>query len=363
MAEPPIPSIGAPTAPQDVESALRLLKSADQSLAIKALQALETASSKDRHIRDALRRCRLLVEGNAFNAKLPVVQDPQRLSGLLFPVGTVSTDGNAVLGHHGYVYLTEGTNFVLSRYDRPRASSEAIARAERQARAGRKFLHFTVPEKISTLPGNLGFDLKTPTDVLAIVEDRFRTNPADALVLSVLDEFRGREEQCVTRLDSHQSIYGSFLITRMVARALGSHAFDDITFTAAAVRSGDLAFRFFSTPMYEVIPTPDVGVNPVLRNVPKRIALHEPGDGGHLGIRVIWRNDDAPLKMRAVAFGNSCFERGGEGLLSWWFARLFQDFHFVWSNVVDDGYADSVNADLVIAQTMERFLFARFPEA
>ena len=44
------------------------------------------------------------------------------------------------------------------------------------------------------------------------------------------------------------------------------------------------------------------------------------------------------------------------GGLSWWFARIFAEFHFVWDPRMDAEYVAAEKPDWVICQTVERFL-------
>jgi hypothetical protein len=89
----------------------------------------------------------------------------------------------------------------------------------------------------------------------------------------------------------------------------------------------------------------------------KRTEFELPPNGEHVGIRCVWTNTNAPVPLRVVAFGNSFFERGASGAnLSWWAARWFREFHFIWSPFVDYDYIDRVAPDVVVCQTIERFL-------
>lgn len=349
----------------DIDAVVTLLEQADAPLAERILGALETAFASRAVPRDALRRCRTLITA-ATDATLPAAQQASDLSTLRVAVGTPSADGSCVLGHDGYVFLTEGSNYVLSRYDRDPASTEDLAqrwcalfdeRARRQRNAGRLFMQFIVPEKISSVPEHLPFSLRTPTDLLDKIETHFRSDSWQEKSVPVLDLFRIAGPRCFARLDSHQSAYGSYLVADHVANLFGYRGLFGLPFTRTGISSGDLAYRFFGTPLYEETQLPDMTNHPVLGATPELIETYSPPSGGHNQSRYVWRNPGAPIKMRVVAFGNSCFERGGFPFLSWWFSMLFEEFHFVWSNVVDDAYATGIRADLVIGQTMERFLF------
>jgi hypothetical protein len=74
-------------------------------------------------------------------------------------------------------------------------------------------------------------------------------------------------------------------------------------------------------------------------------------------MRLSWRHAEAPLPLRVLAFGNSFFERGSNcTTLSWWFKHLCREFHLVWSKDIDQTVIETLKPDLVIAQTIERFL-------
>jgi hypothetical protein len=42
--------------------------------------------------------------------------------------------------------------------------------------------------------------------------------------------------------------------------------------------------------------------------------------------------------------------------MSFWFARWFEKYHFIWSPAIDWAYVEAQGADIVIGQTIERFL-------
>jgi hypothetical protein len=78
---------------------------------------------------------------------------------------------------------------------------------------------------------------------------------------------------------------------------------------------------------------------------------------GRIGIRRSWRCPAAPIQMKVLVFGNSFFERGGDSTsLSWWFARIFSEFHFIWSPEMSPEEIEFLKPDLVVGQTIERFM-------
>lgn len=342
--------------------------STSRARALESLESVASSLQDDRQARDIVQRAIRMLNTPPLATK---VISADQISPLFFSVGSASSDGAAVLGRDGYLYLSEGSNNVLSRYARNQDSTDALAktwlslldaRKQRQKAQGRQFVQIIVPEKISSLPENFPQPLETPTGLLKALEAAGVNSSSEESYISVLQLFRSAGARAVPRLDSHQSTYGSYLVARAFARMEGSDALESIDFSSTEFRSGDLAMRFFGYPAYEEAECPNDGENRILAVAPKRVSTVEPPNGGHLGTQCIWQNPNAPIDKTVVVFGNSCFHRGGRSLLSWWFSRLYKNFHFVWSNEVDDDYASSVNADMVVGQSMERFLFARQPQ-
>jgi hypothetical protein len=80
--------------------------------------------------------------------------------------------------------------------------------------------------------------------------------------------------------------------------------------------------------------------------------------GGHIGTMRVFRREDAPDELTVVVFGDS-YGFGDDAYqgLSWWLAQVFREVHFVWVPFGwDPKYLDSVNAELVVCQTAERFM-------
>ena len=58
-----------------------------------------------------------------------------------------------------------------------------------------------------------------------------------------------------------------------------------------------------------------------------------------------------------MVFGNSFFERGAQSWrLSWWFKHFYREFIFCWNPALDLELVEKFQPDLVICQTVERFL-------
>ncbi len=296
------------------------------------------------------------------------------LSSVLVAVGTGSVDESAIIGFDGFLYLTDGTNAVLSRYSLEtsdtidaRRSLDWISLFEsRNARlmsAGVKYVQLIVPEKISVLPENFPYSLDTPTRTMRQIEICARERRLGSYI-SLLDALVADSSRQFSyyKTDSHPSPRGNWTFVAAVLARLGLDNHLTVSWRKAERFSGDLARRFFGVALYEEIDIPAIEwcgkplEDPILEEI------FEPDGGGHTGHRRVWRSPNAPFPDTAVAFGNSCFERGAHpGGLSWWFSRLFRKFHFIWSSDLDDVYVTQNRPDIVICQTVERFLFANVP--
>ncbi|MBW8911322.1 MAG: hypothetical protein JF564_05430, partial [Sphingomonas sp.] len=171
------------------------------------------------------------------------------------------------------------------------------------------------------------------------------------------------------RTDSHFRAAGAQLAFYQIIRHLDSRVpahsegFETIArlcghMTAAAenhLLKGDLGERFFGTPLYESDNYGDLAEIQAL--APGAPVISEIPADGLQNIRLVWRNPNAPCQLKVVAFANSFFERGG-GVhgLSWWFKTMFSEFHFLWRAEMDIAYVDEHRPDIVICQTVERFL-------
>ncbi|NMH58561.1 hypothetical protein [Alteromonas ponticola] len=78
---------------------------------------------------------------------------------------------------------------------------------------------------------------------------------------------------------------------------------------------------------------------------------------GHLGRVNVWQND-APLSDKKIlVFGNSFFAEGtSQYHLTWWLSQYFAQVHFVWAVSPDWKLVDKMQPDILICQTIERFM-------
>lgn len=288
-----------------------------------------------------------------------------RLSPMLLPAGLVSSDGSTTLGRDGYLFIVGGTNDVagLGRLDPASPMVQSTADkwhqlvASRCALSGeRRFLQVIMPEKSSVLPELLDFDMAMPTPTLCEIEKRLGVSESDSAVCisarHVLS--RSKASQVFRRIDSHLTPYGSFVVFREIMERLGLGSIELPSFSIEEVNTGDLAFRFLGREIYETIST---AAGPDFVQSRRHVRHHFPEGGGHIGRFHVWENNDAPIRKRAVAFGNSFMDGdANQSSLSYWLAGWFQEFHFIFSPDMDLAYVERIDPDVVICQTIERFL-------
>ena len=70
-----------------------------------------------------------------------------------------------------------------------------------------------------------------------------------------------------------------------------------------------------------------------------------------------WFNQNYSNSKVILIFGNSIFERGGSSFgLTWWISRYYKRTVFCWSSAVDPSLVEKYAPDIVVCQTVERFL-------
>jgi len=354
------------------------LENAGIDLVIASIQTFSRSNAVDANIKE------FLVRAGQFLSRS--IEKPSNktstveISPLYFPVGTPSADGSSVVGRDGFLFLTEGRNSVLSRYvtELPQQASlvegwvALILRRNSVARqTGSRFIQLIVPEKISVLPGLFveelrtptKLELRTPTKLLAEIERICEADQDAALpYVSVLNSFSAEPEKCFQTTDSHPSPFGSLCIVSSIIARLDLLPLPAVSFSNAIRGTGDLGRRFFGTPTFEYLPEPSIDAESCLRSKPTTTHFHKPGSGNS-DSHVVWINPDPRYDLKVVVFGNSCFAYGqSPSGLSWWFSRLFREVHFLWKSEMDGAYLNDVRPDIVVCQTVERFLFTGAPD-
>ncbi len=297
--------------------------------------------------------------------------ESSELSMFGFRVGLKSPDGTSVVGRNGNMFILAGTNQLIDQYAQSESDQKVIdaaaswldlfrSRQTKLARMSVRFIQTIIPEKSSVVPELFPLKIQTPTALLRVITQRVEYDPkiSDHYVDSTrLISGDKRREDVFRKVDSHLSSYGARLLIAEILGKAGAVAPGDAIFTRRSIAPADLGSKFTGSDLYEEVFLPEEHEYQAYEQGLRRVEIHAPPNKGHIGTRVIWSNDTAPNKLTVVAFGNSFFERGGSaGSLSWWCARYFTNFHFIWSPDIDFEYIKNVKPDLVICQTIERFL-------
>jgi hypothetical protein len=305
----------------------------------------------------------------------------------LLRVGDKSADDSVIIGRDGFIFLYRGSNDVASLYG-ARETDKAIQetasrwgalfskRIDLLERSAISFYQLLLPEKSTILSDLAPQDLGPVTPALSAIDRLFLEVSANSdkhTYRSLIDGLRSAYKNGVRifpKTSTHLTAGGSVYVLDVFLRSL---AHDDTqllpTITqiceelnkipyveSPRIYSGDIGNRF-GIPMFEYLADLDISLfsankEYILEDVQKR-----PPSSAHIGTHIIWRNKLAPLNLKVVCFGNSFFERGVYPTgLSWWFKHLFSEFHFIWSPWLDYDYVQSVRPDIVVCQTIERFL-------
>lgn len=282
--------------------------------------------------------------------------------GLLTP-GLVSFDGSTVVGPRGDLFLKGGSNAVEHLYSEsadtraaPRWSELVQRRVDACAERGIAFRQIVIPEKQTILREAFPGAVAGPTRLLGALEPLLSACPSYVSMLDRLERLHRVEGLPPFRkVDSHYSYFGARCTVEALLDHLGMRVQLPEPELEVRLVGGDLGSKFGVGSFVEHALLPPDGWRPGSCE-PERSGHWLPPTG-HTGTRITWTSTAPVIDARVMAFGNSFFERGGAPTgLSWWFARLFREFTFVWSPAIDFAQVDNCRPDVVIAQTVERFL-------
>jgi len=339
------------------------------------VQQLEAAGSLDGMLRTAL-------ESDEYAARLRdrgagATRDPAfvnifhpDLAAWGFPPGTRSSDGIAIVGREGWLFLCGGTNANLGQYvgavqmepDWLEEWQNVVRRREADSRAlGVASALLVVPDKLAVYedyyPEELTRAGPRPIERLLAVPDLPIIYP-----LAELRAAAAAGEEVYLRTDTHLTLRGNELLFSSVVAALEIEDPPDLA--TLPLRSypsaGDLGVKF-RPQIVSILSEPgSMHQARIIEDNQEEIAAVE----GHIGTRRVFRNEQATDPRVAVVFGDSY----GNGIghyqgLSWFLAQVFREVHFVWVPFGwDADYVQRVGAQAVLVQGAERFV-ARVPHA
>lgn len=279
------------------------------------------------------------------------------------PVGTTSLLGDAVVGREGHLFLVGGINEVNKLYeDGPHPAKKwgklIGARLEKLKQRGIVYAQLFIPEKQSVMPDLFLGKVSGPSRLLVDVNSYGRAlQDTHFKYLDVVEVLRHREDvgSCYFKTDTHFTYNGNIIVFRSLAARLGSLIHNSRQRLVSFIRIGDLSTRFLRGLVVERAYGPTG-----CQNDWSDIFLdhcYEPDGENNTGCIYVWKNKGLLHGKKVICFGNSFFGRGRDPfMLSWWFARQYGEFHFIWSAEFDYDYIDKVKPDIVIGQSIERFM-------
>jgi hypothetical protein len=302
----------------------------------------------------------------------PLADPDQELAPVLVPVGLRSADQSALLGRDGQIFLIGGSNRLLAEYVRddrdpiPDDHARAWLALMRRRRAGlsalgARYVQAIFPDKLTVLPDCFPDPLRTPGAVLRRIEDGLAQDPElAASYVSARHALDAQPDRAATLLktDSHFSALGCWVVFRAVLDHLGLDAGRVPAFDVVRAGTGDLATRFFGIPLLDIRREADLNCVDAAFRARARRTFHRSEADRVTGTAQSWHNPEAPIDASILVFGNSyCgLADGHQGQMSWWFARWFRTYHFVWHARMSPGLVEKLRPDIVFCHTVERFL-------
>lgn len=285
---------------------------------------------------------------------------------LSLPIGMTSYDQSAVVGRDGNVFIYQGNNNLSRLYSQGTAHNIARKwldlfdiRSSYLTSRGVQALQMFVPEKQSVLTGYYPDAPEGPTVVLRNISDAL-VNSTDYIDLLPLFENMVRVQGLspFRKVDSHLSFFGARAVAGLLFRRMIGH---DLKVSQPLLkevrREGDVGSKFGNGSITEHLLIPEVETWSFAKTPRREVRKFDPVGGSHQGIVREWINEDAPINRKILIFGNSMFERGSGPLtLSWWLSYAARNVMFVWSPQVEKRIVEEFEPDVVVMQTVERFM-------
>ncbi|GEP10234.1 alginate O-acetyltransferase AlgX-related protein [Methylobacterium gnaphalii] len=280
------------------------------------------------------------------------------------------------VGRDGWLFLTGGSNRVLTQFGRPGIARETLwlwrkhlaDRCRRSRRLGATYLHVVAPEKLTIYHDAVDGLVFDPDRAPALRLRRWLWgSPGARAFVDLVGPMRAARWQTplYRRTDTHWTFEGCDLAYRTILARLGVAPRDDIAarrLPHSLPYLGDLAAKLSPAPVETVeecrfeTQAQRIYANSLLAHFE---ALGQPREA-HIGAHAIFRNDDPQADpRRVVLFGDSYCEHGpmyALGVLTPFLADTFREVHFLWSTSIDWDYVASVRPDFIISEIAERFM-------
>lgn len=291
---------------------------------------------------------------------------PEHYSSVQLPVGYSA--GPAVMGYDGVMFLTGGSNSLMEQYRMPREQAEELAeqwaalfrqRAERCAELGAQYVQTILPEKLTVLRELAPVQVSDATPIFRAIVRRLRDEPWWINVRPALERTKPKRTAFFAT-DTHLSSLGTQKVAANLFAAVEPSlrgVVNSVPMSTTQARRGDLGKYFGPLPFYEQVP---IAVDRDFHPHGAGVGRPVPGDiepGRHNGLWFDFHNSTASSAKNVMVFGSSSFGPGDDSEhLGWWAKHLFSEFRMRWQSEVDWQEVERVRPDVVIAQTIERFM-------
>ena len=275
-------------------------------------------------------------------------------------------------GHDGWLFLIGGSNSTASLYGRQGPIPDGHVarwrdcietRAQRLKQMGIRYVHITIPEKLTIYdnklydPPPVDWRLSPGVRLLEMLE-----TSGSSVLLDLIEPFRQKRDTLPLyfKTDSHWSPEGCFFAYTLLCERLGLTPDETLLSRSFQELDGELDLGSKMTPIVRervrfynfALHARRVYSNPVVKYLETpSIAPHV-----HIGSHVRYRND-APhaAPMKVLIFGDSYSSQKADALTGM-LAETVRDVEFIWSSNLDWHYIKKSKPDVVIYDLVERFM-------
>lgn len=284
-------------------------------------------------------------------------------------------------GEDGWLFLWTGSNDVYRLYTQEDGFTQADTNAwvdllnrrnDRFAQMGARYVHLTVPDKLSIYPERVPVGLRHFSRHPARqVARRFRDGDVNLDILPILRGRRGlsilrRTQQDLSdtyffKTDSHWTFEGCRAAYDALCMSLGVRPKD---FSDRYVGSREMALDLGSK--LDPPRTEKARFARILRDS-QRVHANEmvvynereglaSGAPRFVGCYVHNHNDHPNANPKTLVLFGDSFSEFRPHLLTAMLSETFRDVHFVWSTSLDFNFIESLSPDYVVTEIAERFM-------
>lgn len=295
-----------------------------------------------------------------FDAETEV--DAKELTQITVPIGTPAVANDALIGKEGNLFLTgsaQNDNIYKIPFHGLKSWKNILnQRVSELSKREISYLHFIVPEKQTVIPQYFPVPIKTPTEAYKKLNNFLSSKNYSGLYIDIVTLLQNVENirPTYSKVDTHNSCWGIETIFCNILSVLNlPKPYLPNTYIPKNVY-GDLSRRFINGTIYsEELFADETGWDFARKKI-ELVTIINP-ESGNRGKYRVWKNANPVSQKKVIAFAGSTFALGENILqLSWWCARYFSEFHFVWDTNFDYNYIDKHKPDIVIGQSRERYL-------